>query len=273
MLLRRLVAHLPNLPYQARSAGWGKRRRSENHSEISEARTGAKPQREASAEPFRAPAKALGGSEPEPYLLARGSALLFAARTVSGPARDAFQRDSRRVPPSRCAPAAGRLGPRATLGRPRRTSDDCGAALKRVEAARSPSGVRDIGSAPERPPPPRPRARAPGGERDAGRVARALRGPPRRAARRRCRPPRRRRLRRRRDGTAARGRGSSRAAAAAACGPARRGSPAPRAALRAAPATPASASAHGPAPRGRAGALREAAARLRSSSARPNLAR
>ena len=189
-----------------------------------------------------------------------------AARTALS--TDAFQRDLRRVPPSRCAPAAGRLGPRATLGRPCRTSDDCSAALKRVEAARSPSGVRDIGSAPERPPPPRPRARAPGGERDAGRVARALRGPPRRGARRRRRPPRRRRLRRRRDGTAARGRGS-----AAACGPARRGSPAPRAALRAAPATPASASARGPAPRGRAGALREAAARLRSSSARANLAR
>ena len=119
-----------------------------------------------------------------------------AARTALS--TDAFQRDLRRVPPSRCAPAAGRLGPRATLGRPCRTSDDCSAALKRVEAARSPSGVRDIGSAPERPPPPRPRARAPGGERDAGRVARALRGPPRRGARRRRRPPRRRRLRRRR---------------------------------------------------------------------------
>ena len=75
-----------------------------------------------------------------------------AARTALS--TDAFQRDLRRVPPSRCAPAAGRLGPRATLGRPCRTSDDCSAALKRVEAARSPSGVRDIGSAPERPPPP-----------------------------------------------------------------------------------------------------------------------
>ena len=112
---------------------------------------------EASAEPFRAPAKALGGSEPEPYLLARGSALLFAARAVSGPARDAFQRDSRRVPPSRCAPAAGRLGPRATLGRPRRASGDCSAALKRVEAARSPSEVRDLHEL-IFPPPPRRQA-------------------------------------------------------------------------------------------------------------------
>ena len=136
---------------------------------------GCAPEPGASAEPFRAPAKALGGSEPEPYLLARGSALLFAARTVSGPARDAFQRDSRRVPPSRCAPAAGRLGPRATLGRPCRTSDDCGAALKRVEAARSPSGVRDIGSAPERPPPPRPRARSCGGSRPSRPPTRDLR--------------------------------------------------------------------------------------------------
>lgn len=142
---------------------------------------------------LRAPANALGGSEPEPYLRARGSALLFAARTVSGPARDAFPRDSWRVPPSPCAPAAGRLGPRATLGRPRRTSDDCGAALKRIEAARSPSGVRDIGSAPRRPTPPRPRTR----QRRARRRAAALVG---RAAGDPAHRPRRRAHGRRRRG-------------------------------------------------------------------------